>query len=463
MLMRGRKMLGGVLGPKGPLSVFHDYPLLLRFAAISVCAEIAWATLIIVLQYHFQEDLFVHGETKQFIASKIATVTLAFVGCEMLFKVPMGSLSDRYGPKPLIFFALGLATVSPLLMILATQWYQFIPMRMMDGLAAAALWPAMSSLMARSVPREAKAAAMSVFNGAYCLGLAIGPITGLLVAHQFGNRSVFPLCALLLLLGLFLAYTFLHGDIGLRAQPTNSEEHGVNTRVLKGRPLLVRMMVIYALSQAAVGMFINVAVPYIKDQFGITEGDLPRAIVVPALFVAFLALPLGRMADKIGRPKAIWISYVLAAFGMTFIAATSLFEPDMRAVSPSISLFAVGMLLMIASYILGTPAWLGLTSLQVDETKQGKALSLMQTAQGLGIVLASILVASAGHFLSTWKVTRGRITEDAIPINMWLWLAAGIFFLCFIGTLLYVREPDHTESAEEEADAAKQSLEISGV
>src|SRR4028118_2180374 len=170
-----------LVAPGGPLEVFGQYPILLRLAPISVCAETAWATLLIVLQFHIKDDLS-FGVSPQRIAARIAAVTLAFVGFETLFKVPMGHLSDRLGPRPLIFFALGICTVSPLLMFLAHDWWHFVPLRAIDGLGAAALWPAMSALMARSVPREAKAAAMSVFNGAYCLGLAIGPLIGLIIA-----------------------------------------------------------------------------------------------------------------------------------------------------------------------------------------------------------------------------------------------------------------------------------------
>ena len=83
-----------LLGPDGPLGVFVRYPVLLRLAIISVCAEIAWATLIVVLQYHFKDDL-LRNYAHQLIASRVATATFAFVACETLLKYPMGTLSDR--------------------------------------------------------------------------------------------------------------------------------------------------------------------------------------------------------------------------------------------------------------------------------------------------------------------------------------------------------------------------------
>jgi DHA1 family multidrug resistance protein-like MFS transporter len=482
-----------LLAPGGPLGVFVEYPILLRLAMISVCAEIAWAILIVILQFHFMDDL-LQGEAKQLIASRIASATLAFVAAETIFKIPMGALADRYGPRRLIFFALSISAISPFLMFcFAREWYHFIPLRAMDGLGAAALWPAMSALMATSVPRDAKAAAMSVFNGAYCLGLAVGPMLGLVLAHQLGaNQYVFPVCTILMTTGLFIAWRVLRGGIGdaLHLASSRDDVHVVGEdfpqrgkTILSGRPMLLKMMALYALSQCAVGLLANTMLPYVKDQFQINEGDLPKMIAIPALFVAALAIPLGRMADSIGRPQAVWISYVLAVVGMLGVASTSLMEPTTRLLSPQILLFGVGMLLLVGSYILGTPAWLGLTSVQVEDSRQAQALSLMQTSQGVGVVVGSALVAGIGHLLTTWEKVGERMgsklhghlgeaflrgnerllhrTENLVSIDMWLWVAAGIFGLCLVGTLLWVREPEHHD--DHKSEAAQQPLEITGV
>jgi MFS family permease len=169
----------------------------------------------------------------------------------------------------------------------------------------------------------------------------------------------------------------------------------------------------------------------------------------------------------------------MALFGMTMIAMTSLFAPTRELFTPQVLLFGAGLLLMVGSYILGTPAWLGLTSVQVEDARQAQALSLMQTSQGVGVVLGSAMVASAGHLLTRWDHVKVEVAtkfpkvpkllhwkfeaHDVVPIHTWLWIAAGLFALCLVGTLLWVREPQHGESAEESAKVDKQPLEITGV
>jgi MFS family permease len=350
----------------------------------------------------------------------------------------------------------------------------------MDGLAAAALWPCMSAIMALSVPRQAKAAAMSVFNAAYCLGVAVGPMLGFYLGHVWGsNRDVFPLCAAVMLAGYLLAFKY----IPHRAERVElaTESFGEERNLLRGRPMLVKMMVLFGLSQVGVGILGPTLPIYIDSQFGIKEADLPRLIAIPALLIIAVALPLGRVADIVGRAKALWLSYLLAVAGVSLMAASSLFRPEHSLTSLPALMFGLGAVLIVAWYIVATPAWVGLTSLQVTDRHQVQALSLMQTSQGLGVVVALAVVASAGHLMASagHLMNRARdaashlhhfghhgdrlrhlfqggptVIRDHVPLSIWFWVSATVFLLCLLGTLLFVRDTDHYVEVEAEEEDA---------
>ena len=453
-----------LLGRGGPLGVFTQFPALFQLALVSTCAEMTWATLLLVLEYYFKDELLA-GQSSQFIASKVALAFLAFTGAETLFKYPMGALADRYGPRRFVLLALSVGATTPLLMwgfgsLLRHShygWVPFIPLRVADGFAAAALWPAMSALMSRAVPREEKATAMSFFNAAYVLGLAVGPPLGLLIGHLLGtNLYVFPFMAAIMGGGFLLALRVVPHTVKMEA---HGESMAQDRAMLAGKPMLLRMMGLYALSQVGVGLLAPTLPLYVATQFGLGQAEIPKLLPIPALIVLAISIPLGRLPDTLGRAKSVWISYALAVAGMIGIAGSSLFKPTTGLNHLSIAVFGAGMGAMVISYILGTPAWLGLTSLQVDDTKQAQALSLMQTAQGVGVVVAYISVASAGHFLTNVSKLRGKLHHtalyknyDTVPLSMWFWISLGVFALCLAGTLFFVKEPPPAREVEAPAN-----------
>lgn len=459
-----------LFGRGGPFGAFFEFPALLQLAIVSTCAEMTWATLLLVLQYYFERELLV-GQSDQFIVSKVALTVLAFTGAETLFKYPMGTLADRYGPRRFVLLALSIGTVTPLLMWLfgtifhstAYGWVPFVPLRAIEGFAAAALWPAMSALMSRAVPRESKATAMSVFNAAYVFGLALGPALGLTIGVLLGgNLYVFPFLSVIMAIGFVIAFRTVPHTVKMEGHGESIEE---DKAMLSGNPLLLRMLALYALSQVGIGLIAPTLLLYIQSQFHIGQSDLPRLLPIPALFVLAISIPLGNLPDKLGRAKSVWVSYVFAVLGMIGIAGSSLFPPSTGFGHPSLWLFAAGMGGIVVSYLLGTPAWLGLASLQVDDSKQAQVLSLMQTAQGVGVVVASLAVASGGHLLTAVSKFRGKLHHttiykhyDILPVSLWFWIALGVFTLVLIGTILFIKEPPHEHKVDEEAQLANSSV-----
>ncbi len=126
----------------------------------------------------------------------MTNVMAPFFISEIIFKGPLGILADKWGRKPLMVIGPAISIFTPLALI-AVRYPQgkiavplllfFGFLRLLDGLGAAALWPAMFAYVGDNVPQDKRASAMSLLNVTYMLGLAFGFLAGGWVNDTFGS------------------------------------------------------------------------------------------------------------------------------------------------------------------------------------------------------------------------------------------------------------------------------------
>src|SRR3712207_6323770 len=78
----------------------------------------------------------------------IGPIISTFLIFETIFKTPMGLAGDHYGRKPVIILGLFLSGLTPLLMRTTENLWIFYPLRAIDGIGAAALWPCVFATIA---------------------------------------------------------------------------------------------------------------------------------------------------------------------------------------------------------------------------------------------------------------------------------------------------------------------------
>ncbi|MGO8670675.1 MAG: MFS transporter [Capsulimonadaceae bacterium] len=126
-----------------------------------------------------------------------ACIAIPFFISEVLFKSPMGVLTDRIGRKPLILFGCLMTVVTPQLLTLVPYvpgghfavaclfGYGFL--RLLDGLGGAALWPALFAYVGDEVPERSRSRAMSLLNVMYLLALALSFYIGGKINDNFDS------------------------------------------------------------------------------------------------------------------------------------------------------------------------------------------------------------------------------------------------------------------------------------
>jgi len=105
--------------------------------------------------------------------------------------VMVGRLSDRLGHKRVLVLCTALAGVLCVPQFFATSVGQLLVMRVLFGLGAGGMIPAMNAMVATVVPREGFGRAYGFTATASALGWGIGPMLGGLAASAFGLRIPF--------------------------------------------------------------------------------------------------------------------------------------------------------------------------------------------------------------------------------------------------------------------------------
>jgi MFS family permease len=339
----------------------------------------------------------------------IGLIFAAYAITETLFKAPAGAAGDKWGRSRVVVTGLLLGTVSPVLMTLVRNWELFIPLRAIDGLGVALVWPTVMALIGEKVPAEDRAQAMSAFNLPYLGGLVLGMSAGLQIGHVTGdNRFAFYTSSALLFCGaLCLAAMALWdrrrgGSWGPPRRPapaggapaaagdvlSRTWWHRV-VELRRRQATLLHMLWIFAFVQMAASLLVPILTLYARDWLYLTQAEMVKLFVVPGLTTALLAMPIGRMADRLGRDRAIRAGLVLGAVGLVLVP-----------VADGAPWLVTGVMTLLGiSYVVVVPAWMALTSELAPPERQGLALGAMNTAQGLGFVVAAVLGAALYRYL----------------------------------------------------------------
>nr|WP_268887348.1 MFS transporter [Ktedonobacter robiniae] len=145
---------------------------------------------------HFGADAFMVG-----------MLTSLYALAQFLFTPILGTLSDRYGRKPIIVVSLVIEALSLVLTALAGSLPMLLVARFVGGLGASNIGSA-QAFVADVTPPEKRAQGMGMIGAAIGLGFVIGPALGGLLAGAYPGLS-FWIAAMVALLNAVLVIVLL--------------------------------------------------------------------------------------------------------------------------------------------------------------------------------------------------------------------------------------------------------------
>jgi MFS family permease len=222
---------------------------------------------------------------------------------------------DHSGPKRLYLFGIGTLAVSYLFYGIAQDWTLTI-------VAMAAFWignsmstQSCATVCGNCLANRDRATGMMICESvtAGLLGMA-GPIVGAWLIHSFGGvnpagiRPVFFFC-LAGTVGTFaIVWTQLSDRRWGMANPGAPNLIRDLHVVLKEGRYLKRWLLIASMNMLPMGMVFPFAMVYAHEVKGADEVVLGAMVTGAALTSVLFGIPLGRLADRVGRKRVLYIT-----------------------------------------------------------------------------------------------------------------------------------------------------------
>ena len=311
----------------------------------------------------------------------------------------LGALSDRYGRRPVMLFAITGLGLDFLLMALAPSLWWLLAVRIIGG-ATAANFSVASAYIADVTPPETRGKAMGMIGAAFGVGFIVGPVIGGLLGAQDVRLPFYVAAALSLanvVYGFFVLPESLPPDrraplTFAKANPFTALKGLVQLRGVGG------LVWVYALTVLAQFILHSTWVLYTTFRFGWTPRDNGLSLFAVGLVTAIVqGALLGILLKRFGER---WIVVVGLASGALAFLLYGLAEQGWimyAVIVANILGFAVG------------PALQGLISKNVDERSQGITMGSLNSVSSIMLVIAPLigapLLAAVSHLpTDDWRV-----------------------------------------------------------
>lgn len=314
-------------------------------------------------------------------------VVSVYGAVQLITQIPLGKLSDRRGRKRLMIAGLLVFAVMPLLYLYATNAYQLIPIRILGGIGASAVWPlAMAMIIDQAKQRGA---AMGWYNATFYSALAFGPLIGGGLYDLFGLGAPFYFWALLGGVSVVIAQIKV-SESPQRPMTAIAVHKSGDPLVMRGYTLTFLACCGAVLWAGIVGGFNFTMLPSYASRLGFSTTEVGVLYLVYGGTTALSNIYFGRQADR-GRRKLLIFSGCLtgAAAFVLLVEASSLLQVILL-------LAALGIGLGVSN-----PAAAALIADSTCESRRGEIFGIFNTSRMAGVVIGPLI---AGIFADIYGI-----------------------------------------------------------
>ncbi len=268
--------------------------------------------LVIPVTPTIMNELSISGATVGYMVS-------AFAFAQLILSPLAGRAVDKYGRKPMIIIGLFIFSMSELLFGLGQQVEVLFASRILGGVSAAFIMPAVTAFIADITTNETRPKALGYMSAAISTGFIIGPGIGGFLA-DLGTRTPFFFAAAFGLTAMVLSI-FTLKEPNRHYEATTIKQQTGFRKIFS--PLYFIAFLVLLISSFGLASFESLFALFVDRKFGFTAKDIALAISLGAIVGVIVQVGLfDRLTRWFGEIRLIRYSLIgstLLVVLMTFV------------------------------------------------------------------------------------------------------------------------------------------------
>jgi DHA1 family tetracycline resistance protein-like MFS transporter len=386
---------------------FLTKPLLIIYLTVFIDL-VGFGIVIPALPFYVESDLF------RATPFEIGILFASYSLMQFIFAPVLGSLSDRYGRRPILFFSILGSAVGYLFIGFAFALWMVFAGRIIAGITGGNISTA-QAYIADVTSIKDRAKGMGLFGAMFGLGFVFGPAIGGILS-RYGIHVPFLFAAVLSLVNAILLYFILPETVNtdlydpLKVRKNRFAELFESLRDSH----FATLNAVYFFLVTSFSIMTYAFVLYTIERFGYTAEENGYIFAfIGILAVIFQGGLFGRLVKKFGENPLMIVGSIMMAISLFCIPYIS---PDFGGLTGV--LFVVGLLAIGNS--MASPAITSLASKIAKENEQGKSLGVLQSgaslARAIGPAIGGVLLNNSLNKVDDFTVQRTFWTASAIMI-----------------------------------------------
>ncbi len=394
---------------------FFTKPLLIIFLTIFIDL-IGFGIVIPLLTFYAKE----FKATPLDIGFLVASYSLM----QFIFAPILGSLSDKYGRRPILFLSILGSGVGYLMMGFAGALWMIYAGRILGGITGGNLSTA-QAYIADVTTRENRAKGMGLFGMAFGLGFILGPaLAGIL--SKFGHEVPFLFAAGLSFGNAILLYFVLPESRKFNETITKKKSRVAELFEAFNDSRFTIVTTEYFLLVTAFSMMTTSFAYYTMTKFGYDASQTGYLLGYVGLIAVIMQGGLfGKLSKTFGEAR-------LAIFGCLMLVLSFVAVSFVSKDSGGLVALLIGTACFSLGNSMASPSLTSLASKNANEFEQGKVLGIMQSAASLARVIGPLI---CGVLLNN------AINEvDDSTLKRTFLTSAAIMFVAFLVAIYYLQQ-----------------------